>query len=223
MSQKKRVLEQWEQDECAALKEAISEWNSIRPKNERITQEQAGEALGMNQGSFSNYLNGRTALNFEFALKIKNLFGIPVERYSQRLADEIREKYEILERQENARAHRAHNAVLNSMPANDRSTQITFLELNRFFENCESDGYAKRRAVVRNTRNHVAHGILDEDRLSRIYKLIYSIAAAEIDGHLSDQEIAMMGYLTMAIDSRYEEKEIADKQNTDQKNLIIPS
>lgn len=220
MSQKKRVLEQWERDECAALKEAIAEWNSARPKNERITQEQAGESLGMNQGSFSNYLNGRTALNFEFALKIKNLFGIPVERYSQRLADEIKEKYEIIEKEENKRAKRGHEAVNSSMIVGDLSSQVTFLDLNRFFESCESDGYARRRSIVRNTRNHLAHGGPDEPRLARIYKLIYAIASAEIDGHLTDHEISMMGYLTMAIDSRYEQKEIEEQQMKDK--TMIP-
>ncbi|WP_069943087.1 helix-turn-helix transcriptional regulator [Pseudomonas putida] len=214
MSQKKRVLEQWERDECAALKEAIAEWNRIRPKHERITQEQAGEALGMNQGSFSNYLNGRTAINFEFALKIKNLFGIPVERYSERLAKEIHDKYEILDLPGKEKTNRSYNAISNALPDDARSTQATFWDLNRFFESCESDGYARRRAVVRETRNHVAHGLVRDDRLSRIYKLFYSIASAEIDGVLTDEELALISYVTVAIDARYEQLEHDETQNT---------
>lgn len=212
MSQKKRDLEQWERDECAALKGAIAEWNSARPKNERITQEQAGEALGMNQGSFSNYLNGRTALNLEFALKIKNLFGIPIESYSERLAKEIRGKYEILERQETNKANRAHETIFNSMPQGDGRTQVTFLDLNRFFESCENDGRAKRRAVVRNARNIAVHESPGESRLARIYRLFYSIAAAEIDGHLTDQDLVLLNYLLVTIDAKYEQQETADPQ-----------
>ena len=89
MNQKKRDLDNWEKDECAALKAAINAYNKARPKKDRITQEQAGAALGMNQGSFSNYLNGRLALNLEFAIKVSKLFGIPIEKFSNRLANEI--------------------------------------------------------------------------------------------------------------------------------------
>lgn len=89
MNQKKRDLSEWERSECAALKAAIEEYNRARPKKDRITQEQAGAALGMNQGSFSNYLNGRLAINLDFALKVSRLFDIPVERFSKRLAQEI--------------------------------------------------------------------------------------------------------------------------------------
>ncbi len=89
MKQKKRDLEDWEKAECAALKAAIEARNRSRPKNERITQEQAGAALGMNQGSFSNYLNGRLALNLEFAVKVANLFEIPISEFSPRLSSAI--------------------------------------------------------------------------------------------------------------------------------------
>lgn len=218
MSQKKRVLEEWERNECAALKEAIAEWNRARPKNERITQEQAGEFLGMNQGSFSNYLNGRTALNFDFALKIKNLFGIPIERYSERLSKEIKEKYEILERKETERSERSHEAIFSSMPQGDGRTQITFLELNRFFESCEEDGQAKRRAVVRHARNSAVHGIPDENRLARIYRLFYSIASAEIDGILTDQDLVLLNYLLVTIDAKYDQQETTNTQTAQTTN-----
>lgn len=214
MSQKKRELEQWERDECAALKEAIAEWNRARPKDERITQEQAGEALGMNQGSFSNYLNGRTALNFDFALKIKNLFGIPIERYSKRLASEIKEKYEIFERDNSGKFVRSQAAIENAMIFAPPSTQVTFLYLNRFFESCEEDGYDKRRSVVRGARNQAVHRANDEERLSRLYKMIYAITAAEIDGHLSEQDLTMMEYVLTTVDAKYEQKEILAKEQS---------
>ncbi|QXI40419.1 helix-turn-helix domain-containing protein [Pseudomonas xantholysinigenes] len=217
MSQKKRELEQWERDECAALKEAIADWNRARPKNERITQEQAGEFLGMNQGSFSNYLNGRTALNFEFALKVKNLFGIPVEAYSSRLASEIKEKYEILEGNLRKKSESSFSAIARAVPSSAPTTQVTFLDLNRFFESCEEDGYSKRRAVVRNARNHAVHGIHDEDRLARLYRLFYSIASAEIDGNLTDHDLVMMDYVLTSIDARYEQNE--ELRNQEPQNI----
>lgn len=88
MSQK-RSLEDWERAECAALKELVEAYNNARPRQERITQEAAGAALGITQGAFSNYLNARIALNKEIAAGISRLFGIPVEKFSQRLAAEI--------------------------------------------------------------------------------------------------------------------------------------
>ncbi|MGX4726131.1 hypothetical protein [Pseudomonas corrugata] len=91
MSNEKRKLEAWELAECAALKDLIKQENAARPKEKRITQEAAGAALGMNQASFSNYLNGRLALNKEIAVGIHKIFGIPPERYSKRLAQEIAE------------------------------------------------------------------------------------------------------------------------------------
>lgn len=91
MTKQKRVLEDWEKDECAALKAEIAAANKSRPKEKKLTQEAAAAALGMNQGSFSNYLNGRLALNKEIAAGVFRIFGIPVERYSPRLAAEIAE------------------------------------------------------------------------------------------------------------------------------------
>jgi len=89
MSKEKRKLKDWELAECAALKALVIQENLSRPKEKRITQEMAGAALGMNQGSFSNYLNGRLALNKDIAVGIYKLFGIPAELYSKRLAEEI--------------------------------------------------------------------------------------------------------------------------------------
>lgn len=86
---KKRTLESWEKEECAALKAAIDTFNRGKPRGERITQERAAAELSMNQGSFSNYLNGRSALNVEFASGVSRVFGIPVSAFSPRLAAEI--------------------------------------------------------------------------------------------------------------------------------------
>lgn len=85
----KRQLEEWELAECAALKAAITDFNQKAGKDGRITQEAAGEALGITQGAFSNYLNGRLALNLEIAIGVSKLFGIPVKAFSSRLANEL--------------------------------------------------------------------------------------------------------------------------------------
>ncbi|WP_429214740.1 LexA family transcriptional regulator [Metapseudomonas resinovorans] len=85
----KRELLDWERSECAALKAEIEAYNQARPRAEKITQEAAGDALGMTQGAFSSYLNGRLALNKEVAAGVARVFGIPVERFSPRLAREI--------------------------------------------------------------------------------------------------------------------------------------
>lgn len=84
-----RRLHDWEKAECAALKAEFTAFNSARERGKRLTQEAVGAALGMNQGSVSNYLNGRMVLNIQFAIGISKLLGIPVERFSKRLADEI--------------------------------------------------------------------------------------------------------------------------------------
>lgn len=86
---KKRELELWELAECAAVKAAIDAYNAGKPRPERITQEQAAARLDISQGAFSNYLNGRLALNVAFAAGVSRIYGIPVESFSPRLASEI--------------------------------------------------------------------------------------------------------------------------------------
>ncbi|WP_074755884.1 LexA family transcriptional regulator [Pseudomonas abietaniphila] len=82
---KKRPLTEEQLAECAALKAIY-----MAKKDELgLTQEKAGEMLGMNQGSFSHYLNGRNALNLEFASRAAVLFGVPVSAFSTRLAEMI--------------------------------------------------------------------------------------------------------------------------------------
>jgi SOS-response transcriptional repressor LexA len=72
-------------DECNALKTIFM----AKRKELGLTQEKAAEALGMNQGSFSHYLNGRNSLNVEFAAKVAKLLQVPVSEFSPRLAGVI--------------------------------------------------------------------------------------------------------------------------------------
>lgn len=86
---KKRELEDWEKAECLALKEAIDAFNAGKSRAETLTQGKIADALGINQGSVSSYLNGYNALNAKVASVISGLISTPVETFSPRLAAEI--------------------------------------------------------------------------------------------------------------------------------------
>lgn len=84
---KKKPLPAVQARECAALKAIYLE----KRRTLELTQEKAAEALGMNQGSFSHYLNGRNALNVDFASRVAKLLGVSVREFSPRLANLIDE------------------------------------------------------------------------------------------------------------------------------------
>lgn len=86
---KKRELEDWEKAECLALKAAIDAFNEGKPRRDSLTQGKIADALGINQGSVSSYLNGYNALNIKVASIIAGLISQPVETFSPRLAEEI--------------------------------------------------------------------------------------------------------------------------------------
>ncbi|KGS16205.1 Repressor protein cI [Pseudomonas syringae pv. delphinii] len=79
---KKKELSDVAQRECAALKAIFM----AKRKELGLTQEKAAAALGMNQGSFSHYLNGRNGLNTPFAVQVAQLLQVPVEDFSPRIA-----------------------------------------------------------------------------------------------------------------------------------------
>lgn len=84
---KKKELSPEALKECAALKAIF-----VDKRDELgLTQEKAAAALGMNQGSFSHYLNGRNALNLSFASSVAKLLGVRVSDFSPRLASEMAE------------------------------------------------------------------------------------------------------------------------------------
>lgn len=82
---KKKELSPAGKEECAALKSIFME----KRKELGLTQEKAAAALGMNQGSFSHYLNGRNLINTPFAVQVSRLLGVPVESFSPRIAKHI--------------------------------------------------------------------------------------------------------------------------------------
>ncbi|GGU53767.1 hypothetical protein GCM10009504_08240 [Pseudomonas laurentiana] len=86
---KKRELEEWEKAECLALKAAVDAFNEGKPRRDSLTQGKIADALGINQGSVSAYLNGYNALNAKVASVIAGLISRPVDSFSPRLAKEI--------------------------------------------------------------------------------------------------------------------------------------
>jgi phage repressor protein C with HTH and peptisase S24 domain len=88
---KKRELEDWEKAECLTLKAAVDAHNLGKSRAEMLTQGKIADALGINQGSVSSYLNGYNALNVKVASVIAGLISKPVETFSPRLAKEIAE------------------------------------------------------------------------------------------------------------------------------------
>ena len=86
---KKRELDDWEKQECSALKAAIDAFNAGKSRRDMLTQGKIADALGINQGSVSSYLNGYNALNAKVASVIAGLISQPVETFSPRLAGEI--------------------------------------------------------------------------------------------------------------------------------------
>ncbi|MCY1301968.1 Peptidase S24-like protein [compost metagenome] len=89
MTTERRELHDWERQECASLKAELAAFNARVPRSERITQEALAHELGMSQGNLNSHLNGKRALNTEIAAKVAVRIGIPVVRFSERLAREI--------------------------------------------------------------------------------------------------------------------------------------
>ncbi|WP_136477016.1 S24 family peptidase [Pseudomonas sp. DG56-2] len=89
MNKRKRELEDWEMAECLTLKAAVDSFNEGKSRRDSLTQGKIAEALGINQGSVSAYLNGYNALNVKVASVIAGLISQPVETFSPRLAEEI--------------------------------------------------------------------------------------------------------------------------------------
>ena len=90
MKTERRQLHDWEKEECAALKRELKAYNARVGKEKRLTQEDVAEVLGMSQGTLSSHLNGARAISIEMAGKMAKLLGIPVERFSARLGEQIK-------------------------------------------------------------------------------------------------------------------------------------
>lgn len=73
------------------LKVIYEAWKAEKEKSgaARITQPEIAEQLGVGQSAFSQRINGRLAMNKEFAAKIASLVGCKVSDFSPSLASEI--------------------------------------------------------------------------------------------------------------------------------------
>lgn len=89
MTEKKREITDWEKAECAALKAELDAFNSGKSRKDSLTQGKIADALEISQGAVSSYLNGYNALNARVAGVIAGMIGVPVEKFSPRLAAEI--------------------------------------------------------------------------------------------------------------------------------------
>lgn len=87
-----RGLWLWEEDECLALVKAMSEYNAVKPRAERITQSRIASELGVAPSVVNAYFRRKKALDIEVVQAVFKLTGIPVARLSTRLVDEIRLK-----------------------------------------------------------------------------------------------------------------------------------
>lgn len=82
---KKRNLTPEEQAECSRLKAIYS----LKRRELGLTQESLAACLDMSQAGLSMYLNGRNAINLEFAFKIARLLNVAVSDFSPRIAAEL--------------------------------------------------------------------------------------------------------------------------------------
>jgi len=108
MIRDRRELNDWEKAECAALKAEIAAHNSRAGGGRKLTQEYLAQELGMTQGNLSSHLNGKRAITKEMAAKLAMLLGIPVERFSARLASEIAEMVQAVHPASDQRAISEH-------------------------------------------------------------------------------------------------------------------
>ncbi len=92
---KKRELTPEQKEECLRLN-AIYE---LRKSDLKLTQAKVSEDLGVNQSAVSHYLNGTNALNVNTASKFAKLLNVTVDKFSPRLAEEIKQMADTLDPQ----------------------------------------------------------------------------------------------------------------------------
>ncbi|EMI4892888.1 LexA family protein [Pseudomonas aeruginosa] len=109
---KKKPLPPEKQAECAALKAIYQQ----KRHELGLTQEGIARRLGITQGSLSHYLNGRNALNAEFAVKIAELLQVAVGSFSPRLEEEITRMIMALPAKGRRQEREASNVTLALQP-----------------------------------------------------------------------------------------------------------
>lgn len=89
MNKERRQLLDWEREECAALKQAVADYNSSRPKEERLTQDEIAHTVGMSQGTLGSHLNGHRPITQKLAVSMAEMLGIPIGSFSKRIERDI--------------------------------------------------------------------------------------------------------------------------------------
>lgn len=89
---KKKPLSPEHRAECEAANSIF-----LAKKNElKLSKKKVADMLGMSPAGVSLYLDGTNALNAKFAAAFAELIGEPVERFSPRLAEEIKRQAQTL-------------------------------------------------------------------------------------------------------------------------------
>lgn len=80
-----------QKDDAARLKALVDQWleKDAKTRGTRLAQEELAALLGVGQSALSQRLNGKLAINRDFASTIAKLIGHRVRDFSPRLADDI--------------------------------------------------------------------------------------------------------------------------------------
>lgn len=71
------------------MKRAIADYNAVRPKEKRLTQDEISHAVGMSQGTLGSHLNGHRPLTQKLAVSMAEILGIPIGAFSKRIEEDI--------------------------------------------------------------------------------------------------------------------------------------
>jgi|SRR5690554_4554318 len=127
MKSERRPLQDWEKEECLALKAELDAFNSSRERRHRLTQEDLAAKLGTSQGNVSAHLSGKRALNIELAAKMAEILEISVDKFSPRLAAEI----EAIARAQTSSPVDSAHALLERATPRSRAIVNRIIELER--------------------------------------------------------------------------------------------
>lgn len=143
MVKKSTVLEQWQTDDAARLK-ALFEG-----REPKISQMKFGEDFDIgSQGMVWQYLTGMRPLNIDAAMKFARGLNVPIDRFSERLADQIDMAYSLTERAK-TRPAGLGNVVRVSAETVDEMRLLTMYRL----------GDDRLRTAINHLIDSVVHGV----------------------------------------------------------------
>ncbi|MBU0522718.1 MAG: helix-turn-helix domain-containing protein [Gammaproteobacteria bacterium] len=178
MKTERRALENWEADECSALKAELAEYNKRVPKAKRLTQEEIADRLGMSQGTLSSHLNGKRAINMAMASKMAKMLDIEVEKFSPRLAQEISEISE--------------SHIVGGVARNLRVSSELTGGVDKIIRSMAEKAIERVRDLVIQDPNISGNGVkklLDAEVQESITGLLAEIVRAADSGDIADEQI----------------------------------